>query len=85
MEIGSGSHDIATIETKVQEHVDKDHPLVKILVTADYDEGRSIVAVKKCGALEKAVEFLNRRNDGQDEEEELRKSPPPLAEDDNMQ
>lgn len=87
MEIGSDSHDIATVESKVQEHVDKHHPLVQSLVSAAYDEKQSIVAVKKCGTLDKAKEYLDRisNKEDQEEEEEFRKSSPPLVEDDTMQ
>ena len=63
MEISSSFHDIVTVESKMQEKVDANHPFVEDLVSAGYTVEQSIYAVEKCGALDTAMEYLHQKDD----------------------
>ncbi len=85
-EISSSFHDIETIESKLQEHVDKSHPIVQELISADYPEERSILAVRKFGTLDAAMKYLDQSNEG-DGEKDCKGSPSKannMLEDDKM-
>ena len=62
------------------EYVDENHPYVQTLVSAGYLEERCITAVKKCRSLDAAKESLDH-----EEDEHLRKNPPPLVGDGKIQ
>lgn len=59
LEIASSFHDIETIESKLEEYVDINHPIVQDLISADYSEERSILAVRKFRTLDAAMAFLD--------------------------
>ena len=72
--ISSSFHDIETIESEMQEYVDRNHRFVQDLISANYPEEQSILAVQKFGTVEGAMEYLEQINEG-DVKEDCRQSP----------
>ncbi len=77
--------DIVTVESKIQDYVDENHPHVKRLIRADYPEALSIIAIRKFGTPKAALDFLKRSGEEEDVKNNSRKSPSPSVEDEKTQ
>ena len=78
LEIDSFNHNIFTIQSIQQEHVDGNHTYVQTLVSAGYSEEQCITAVIKFGTLDAAKEFLDHYEE-EEKQKGLRKSPSPIG------